>query len=154
MLAACHPSLALGRGKAVEIGELASHPLLLLERDFIFRRTFDAACGLSGFEPRVRFESQAPHTLLAMAEDGHGVAIIPSTLRTHRYKLRILGVTYRGKALRQPLTMYWDKRRPLPRYATSFCEMLATYVRKVFPITRPSQPRLERKARRRKPRRA
>jgi DNA-binding transcriptional LysR family regulator len=138
LLAACHPSLALGKGKDVEIGDLVSHPLLLLDRGFIFRRTFDAACRLSGIEPRVKFESQAPHTLLAMAEDGHGIAIIPSTLRTHRYKLRILRVNYRGTALREPLTMYWDNRRPLPGYGRAFCEMLAAYVRDAFPITRPS----------------
>jgi len=138
LLAACHPSLALGNGRAVEIGDLAPHPLLLLERSFIFRRTFDAACRLSGMQPAIKFESQAPHTLLAMAEDGHGVAVFPSTLRTQRYTLRILRLTHNGNALRQPLTMYWVKRRPLPRYAAAFCTMLAAYVRETFPITRPS----------------
>ncbi len=36
--------------------------------------------------------------------------------------------------------MFWDLRRPLPRYATAFCEMLAAHVSAVFPITRPSKP--------------
>ena len=138
LLAACHPRLALGKGGAVEISQLASHPLLVLNSAFVFRRTFDAACRLAGVEPNIRFESQAPHTLLTMAEEGHGVAIIPSALRTHRYRLRIVSITYRGKPLREPLTVFWDKRRPLPRYATAFCEMLAAYMRQVFPITRPS----------------
>ncbi len=108
---------------------------------FVFRRTFDAACRLAGLEPNIKFESRAPHTLLAMAEAGHGVAIIPSALRTHRYKLRIVGVTHQGKPLRQPLAILWDKRRPLPRYATAFCQMFAEHVTEVFPITRPSQSR-------------
>jgi hypothetical protein len=43
--------------------------------------------------------------------------------------------------LRDPLAIFWDKRRPLPAYATAFCEMLADYAREVFPITRPSQPK-------------
>ena len=43
--------------------------------------------------------------------------------------------------MREPLTILWDKRRPLPRYATAFCQMLAEYVREVFPITRPSEPK-------------
>jgi hypothetical protein len=34
----------------------------------------------------------------------------------------------------------WGKRRPLPRYATAFCEMWAEHVREVFPITRPTDP--------------
>jgi DNA-binding transcriptional LysR family regulator len=154
LLAACRPSLKLGNDGSVDIGDLAPHPLLLLERSFIFRRTFDAACRLSGINPAVKFESQAAHTLLAMAEDGHGVAVIPSTLRAQRYKLRILGLTYRGKALRQPLTMYWDKRRPLPRYAAAFCEMLAAYVQDAFPITRPTEPKRGATLRGKKARRA
>ena len=75
-----------------------------------------------------------------MAEAGHGVAIIPSALRTHHYKLRIVGVTYRGKPLREPLIILWDKRRPLPPYATAFCEMVAEHLREVFPISRPTEP--------------
>jgi DNA-binding transcriptional LysR family regulator len=71
-----------------------------------------------------------------MAEAGHGVAIIPSALRIHRYKVRVLRVTYRGKALDEPLAMLSDKRRPLPAYASVFCEMLADHVRKGFPLPR------------------
>lgn len=138
LLAACHPPLTIGQDGAIEIKRLASYPLLLEDTGFVFRRTFDAACRLAGLEPNIRFESRAPHTLLAMAEAGHGVAIIPSALRTHRYRLRIVGVTHDGKALRQPLAIFWDKRRPLPRHATAFCEMLAAHVTEVFPITRPS----------------
>lgn len=137
-LAACHPKMTLGRGAAIELGSLAPHPLLMLDTSYVFRRTFDAACRLAGLEPNIIFESRTPHTLLAMAESGHGVAIIPSTLRAHRYRLRVVDVTYRGKPLREPLAIFWDRRRPLPRYATAFCQMLAAHVREVFPITRPS----------------
>jgi LysR family nitrogen assimilation transcriptional regulator len=140
LLAVCHPSLALGKNAAIEIAGLASYPLLVLDTSFIFRRTFDAACRLAGLEPNVAFESRTPHTLLAMAEGAHGVAIVPSTLRIHRYPLRIVRVTYQGNPLREPLAIFWDKRRPLPRYAMAFCEMLADYVREAFPITRPTEP--------------
>jgi hypothetical protein len=47
---------------------------------------------------------------------------------------------YRGRSLREPLAVLWDKRRPLPRYATAFCQMWAEHVRAVFPITRPTEP--------------
>jgi DNA-binding transcriptional LysR family regulator len=140
-LAACHPKLPLGKGLAIEIDRLAPHPLLMLDTSYIFRRTFDAACRLAGLEPNIVFESRTPHSLLAMAEGGHGVAIIPSTLRAHRYALRIVSVTYQRKPLREPLAVFWDKRRPLPRYAMAFCEMLEAHVREVFPITRPSEPK-------------
>jgi DNA-binding transcriptional LysR family regulator len=141
LLAACHPSLLSSPGETIEISRLSQYPLLLLDGSFVFRRNFDAACRLAGFEPSIKFESRTPHTLLAMAERGHGVAIIPSALPTDRHVLRIVRLTYRSKPLREPLAIFWDKRRPQPRYVTAFCEMLAEYMRKVFPITRPSQPR-------------
>ena len=134
MLAACHPKLKLGTDGSVEIGRLAPYPLLQATPDFAMRRNFDAACRLAGFTPNNVLESRAPHALLAMAEAGHGVAIIPSALRIHRYRVRVLRVTYRGKALEEPLAVLSDKRRPLPGYAKVFCDMLAEHVRKGFPL--------------------
>jgi DNA-binding transcriptional LysR family regulator len=139
LLAASHPSLILAARGAIEIGKLAAQPLLLLDPEFVVRRTFDAACRLAGLQPNIRFASRAPHTLLALAEAGHGVAVIPSQLRCDRYLLRIVRITSRGRPLREPLAMLWDRRRPLPRYAAAYCEMLSEYVREVFPITRPSE---------------
>ena len=131
----------LGKSGAIEIARLAAYPLLVLDTSFVSRRTFDATCRLAGIEANIVFESRTPHTLLAMAERGHGVAIVPSAVPIDRYRLRIVRVTYRGKPLREHLAIFWDKRRPLPSYATAFCAMLAEYVREVFPISRPSEPK-------------
>lgn len=141
LLAATRPSLVLARADAVDIGTLAAQPLLLLDAEFVVRRSFDAACRLAGLRPNIRFASRAPHTLLALAEAGHGVAVIPSQLQTDRYHLRVARITHRGRALSEPLAMLWDRRRPLPRYASSYCEMLGAYVREIFPITGPSRRR-------------
>jgi DNA-binding transcriptional LysR family regulator len=138
VLAACDPSLQLGHAGMIDIGRLASYPLLLLESGYSVRRVFNAACRLADVEPSTLLESRAPHTLLALAEAGHGVAIIPSLLRTDRYKLRIVRVTHRRKPLRERLVIQWDNRRPIPPYAESFCETLAEYMREVLPITLPS----------------
>ncbi len=138
ILAACEPSLALGDAGMIDIGRLAAYPLLLLESGYSVRRMFNAACRLARVEPNILLESRAPHTLLALAEAGQGVAIIPSLLRTDRYALKIVRVTHLRKPLREPLVIHWDKRRPLPPYAESFCEALANYMREVMPITQPS----------------
>lgn len=132
-VAVCHPTLGLGKQDAIEVASLAAWPLLLLDTEFVFRRTFDAACRLAGVAMNVRFESRTPHTLLAMAEQKHGVAIIPSVLATDRLKLRAFNVCFRGKPLREPLAIFWDKRRTLPPYATAFCEMLAAHMRNTHP---------------------
>ena len=138
LLAACHMPLVIGVRGRVEINRLVDHPLLLLDTTFVSRRSFDATCRLAGVSANIAFESRTPHTLLAMAEKGHGVAVVPSAVQIDRYKLRIVRVTYRDEPLREPLAIFWDMRRPLPRYAQGFCEMLARHVRKVFPITKPS----------------
>jgi len=139
LLAACHPSLTLGKGRrAIEIAQLAPYSLLLLDSSFVVRKVFDAACRLAKLRPKIFVASHTPHTLLALAEAGHGVAIIPTQLRTRGHSLRILSVTYRGKPLREQLVIMWDRRRPLPPYATAYCDMLAEHVREVFPITGPT----------------
>ena len=114
------------------------YPLLLLDSGYSVRRLFDAACRVADVEPNILLESRAPHTLLALAEAGQGVAIIPSVLRTDRYGLKIARVSHRRKPLRDRYVIQWDKRRPMPSYAQNFCAELATYMRKVLPITRPS----------------
>ena len=134
MLAACHPSLKLGKNGAIEIRALAPYPLLHATDDFAMRRSFDSACRLAGFTPNYVLECRSPHALLAMAQAGHGVAIIPSALRVRGYALRLLRVVYRGKPLSEPLTVLYDKRRPLPGYAKVFCDLLATHAKKVFPV--------------------
>ena len=134
VLAACHPSLTLGKNGTIEIRALASYPLLQATDEFAIRRSFDSACRLAGFTPNYVLECRSPHALLAMAQAGHGIAIIPSALRIDRYVLRRLRVLYRGKPLNEPLSMLYDKRRPLPAYAKAFCEMLALHAKRVFPV--------------------
>ena len=138
LLVACHPSTPLGGRGKIEVARLAPHPLLLLDSGYGLRRAFDAACRLAGLRPNIRLETRSPHTLLALAEARHGVAVIASTFRAQRYNLKIARLVFRGRPLREPLAVLWDKRRPLPRYATAFCQMWAEHVRTVFPITRPT----------------
>jgi len=140
LLAVCHLSMPLGRRRSIEVARLAGVPLLLMDGGFGFRRAFDAAGRMAGLKPTIKFESRSPHALLALAEAGHGVAIVPSQLQCHRYRLKAVGLTYRGRLLREPLTISWDKRRPLPRFAADYCRMLAAYMREIFPISGPTEP--------------
>jgi DNA-binding transcriptional LysR family regulator len=147
-LAAGHVSLQLGSAGNIEIGSLAPYPLLLLESSFEVRKTFDAACRLAGLKPEVFVESRTPHALLALAEAGHGVAIVPSVLPTHRYQLCVARITHRRRPLRRPLNALWDSRRVLPQHAKGFCEFLNAYMCEVFPISQASVRTAPRAARR------
>jgi DNA-binding transcriptional LysR family regulator len=97
VLAAGREPFAASRRAGLDIGSLAPHPLLVLDTSFVSRRTFDATCRLAGVEPNIVFESRTPHTLLAMAEHGHGIAIVPSAVQADRYALHVIGVTYKGR---------------------------------------------------------
>jgi len=138
-LATCHTSLQLGSAGNVDIVKLARYPLLLPDTSFLVRNTFDAACRLAGLKPNIFIESRSPQGLLALAEAGHGVAIVPSVLSTHRYRLRIVRISHRGRPLREPIGAHWDKRRALPPYAKDFCEALAAHMRKVYQISQPAE---------------
>jgi len=138
LLLAFQPKVVPCTGSSFEITRLAGHPLLLLDTSYVFRRTFDAVCRLAGLVPTIAFESRTPHTLVAMAESGHGLAVIPSTMRIRSSRLRVTRLTFNRKRLREPLAIFWDGRRPLPRYGTAFCRALADYARAVFPVSKPS----------------
>ena len=138
VLAVGAASVELGKGGTITIERLVSYPLLL-PSGYSVRRLFDAACRLAKVHPKVLLESRASHTLLALAETGQGVAIVPSLQRTDRYKVRVARITQSGKPIRERVAIHWDRRRPLPPYAVTFCEHLARYMQTVLPITKPTK---------------
>lgn len=137
LLAACKPSFPLERTRVVDIGLVAAHPLLLLDPSFVMRKAFDVACRTARLKPTVLFAGSVPHNLLALAEAGLGVAVIPSVVPTHRYKLRLAAITLRRKPIIEPLAIVWDKRRALPHYAQDFCSTLAAHMRERRPVAQP-----------------
>ena len=106
--------------------------MLLLDPSYAFRKLFDASFRLAGLEPTVIVESRAPHALVALAEAGHGIAIIQTITPTSRYKVRVLRVAQNRKPMRLPMVAIWDPRRPLPRYAEEFCKLLSVQLRRII----------------------
>jgi DNA-binding transcriptional LysR family regulator len=150
VLVAYSPSLPIRGDGEVDVRTLVDVPLLLLDRGFGTRKHFDAACRLARLEPSIFLESGAVHTLLALAEAGFGVAVVPDSVRI-RGELRIARLVFRGEPLGAPLAILWDKLRPLPRYAEGFREAFAKHMREVYPISGP--PDVERRRVRAVPRR-
>jgi DNA-binding transcriptional LysR family regulator len=131
VLAVTNRPLRLDDG-LVDVRTLIGVPLLLPTSGFATRQLLEAACRLVRLEPTVFVESSAPHSLLALAAAGHGVAVIPSTVRVENRDLRVARVGYEGKALQTPRAVLWDRRRPLPTFAEGFKAPLATHMREVF----------------------
>jgi DNA-binding transcriptional LysR family regulator len=132
VVAAYSPSLPIAETDTIEIKALARYPLLLPSSHYATRSIFDAACGVAGVRPDVMVESGAAHALLALAEAGHGVAIIPSILLPNAQRLRTLRVTHRREDLHIELAVLWDRRRGLSHHAVAFSRLLSDHVREMF----------------------
>jgi LysR family cyn operon transcriptional activator len=150
LLAVLPKSQRLGRGPTLEIGELVDAPLLLTRHDFASREWFDAACQVVHMRPRVLLESGAPSTLVALAQAGYGIAIVPSNVRIPRRGLRAVPLVQSGAPIGRWLNLAWDPRRFLAPYAEQFVEELVAYAqrasakpgytRRAPPLPRPKAP--------------
>jgi DNA-binding transcriptional LysR family regulator len=118
--------------RVLDVADLAEEPLLLLHRTFGSREWFDSACNVAHIRPRVLVESAAPHTLIALAEVGYGVGVVPSTMLVPR-GVRAVALVQRGASIGRWLTVAWDPHRSLPAYAAQFADELVLFCRRDYP---------------------
>jgi DNA-binding transcriptional LysR family regulator len=123
----------LSRQPVLDIASLADEPLLLLRKDFGARLWFDAACNVAGVRPRAFLESGAPHTLVALAGIGYGIAILPSNVPMLQAAVRALPLVHRGAAIGKWAGIAWNPHRVLPLYAEQFVDELVAHVRHACP---------------------
>jgi LysR family cyn operon transcriptional activator len=132
-LAVLAESHRLSRRRTLDAAELADEPLLLLHTSFGSRVWFDAACHVAHVRPRVLLESAAPHTIIALAREGHGVAVVPSTALVPREGVRAAPLVQRGAVIGRWLTAAWEPQRFLAPYAGQFVEELIAHTRRDYP---------------------
>jgi DNA-binding transcriptional LysR family regulator len=132
LLVLSHRRYALNTRGPVDLRRLDGLPLLLGEPKLAARAIFEAACRLARITPNVRFEGSAPHTLAALAEAGHGIAIVPGTLSFKSQRVHTSRLQFRGELVVLPLAIQWDDRRPLPRYAQDFPALFSAHVRSML----------------------
>jgi DNA-binding transcriptional LysR family regulator len=123
----------LGERRMIDIAELADEPLLLLHRTFASRGWVDAACDSAHVRPRIILESGSPHTIIALAAAGHGIAIIPSTITIPRANVRTVPLTHGSAVVGGWLTIAWDAHRFLAPFAERFVEEIATHCERAHP---------------------
>jgi DNA-binding transcriptional LysR family regulator len=122
--------------RTIDLAELATEPLLLPRREFGTRQIFDAVCRIARLRPHVVMESGDLHSLVAMAEAGHGVAVVPSTLEVAARRLEMLPILVNQRSLGIWGGVAWDRRRSLPVHAAGFVEELDKHVRRGYPGSR------------------
>jgi LysR family transcriptional regulator, cyn operon transcriptional activator len=123
----------LAHRRTLDVTELADEPLLLLRSGFASRDWFDAACSVAHIGPRVVLESGAPHTTIALAGAGYGIAVVPSTVQIPRQRVRAMPLVQRGAPIGRWLRIAWDPERFLAPYAERFVAELVSYCRRNHP---------------------
>jgi DNA-binding transcriptional LysR family regulator len=123
----------LSRRALLDVTDLANEPLLRLSPSFASHGWFEAACQVAHIRPRVMAESVAPQTLIALARTGHGVAVLPSSVRIPREGVRVAVVLHRGVSIGRWTVAAWDSQRFRPPYAVQFVEELVAFCRRNYP---------------------
>ncbi len=125
-----HP---LAAHKTLEVTDLASHPLLLLNRNFLTRQLFDGACHGLHIAPKVVLESNSAQSLLSLAEHGQGIAILPSTVRLGQTRQRVIPLLHGRKPLGLWMSVVWEGKRYLTPAAKSFIDVAYQFTRRSYP---------------------
>ena len=132
-LAALAPSHPRARQAVLEIADLADESLLLLRRDFGSREWFDTACSVAHIRPPVLLESAAPHTLIALAATGYGIAIVPSNAQVPRGAVRAMPLVHRGESVGRWAMIAWDSQRFLAPYGEEFVAEIVGHCHRNYP---------------------
>jgi DNA-binding transcriptional LysR family regulator len=132
------PLIAIGKQglrrsqRSIELSLLEDEPLLLLQKGFGSRDLFDAACRIEHLRQNIYLESGASRTLIALANAGHGIAVLPATVGPVPSKLPTHALTQEKKRLELPFAVHWSAQRFLPSYAREFVRELDTVARAQF----------------------
>ena len=122
----------LGRCTVLDVADLADESLLLLRPEFGSRAWFETACSAASLRPHVLLESAAPHTLIALAAAGYGIAVLPSNALMPG-DVRIVPLVQRGASIGRWSAVTWHPHRFFPHYAEQFVDEVVGYCRRAYP---------------------
>jgi DNA-binding transcriptional LysR family regulator len=77
LVVAVRPGHPLGRRATITVGELRTHPMITLTRGSGLRAVLERACREAGFTPWIAAETGELDSLVDLAAEGLGVAVVP-----------------------------------------------------------------------------
>nr|WP_281351299.1 LysR family transcriptional regulator [Sneathiella litorea] len=119
-----HP---LEQRKTITISEIASDILLILSRGFLTRHIFDQTCAAHGIRPKILLESDSTHTLISLAKDGHGIAIVSSSAGDTAGRTRTIPIVSDLCRTEAEVAAIWNPNRYRPASLGTFVEILAKH---------------------------
>lgn len=127
LLAYLPPGDARQDATALPIEALGDAPMLLLRRGFMTRDLFDQSCQEAGTRPRVVLESDSPHTLVAMVEASHGLAILSSSAASGIRSRSPVPVSLAGAPIRRQVSAISNPARHQPAALPFLVRCLKSY---------------------------
>jgi LysR family cyn operon transcriptional activator len=143
MVAVMPKNHRFARRAVLDVADLADEPLLRLGPGFASHAWFDTACRIEQIRPHVLLESITPHSLIALARNGFGIALINSVVRIPRERVRAAVLVHNGVPIGRWTVAAWSRQRFLPPYAEHFTEELVAHCRRDYPgrqVVKKAQP--------------
>jgi DNA-binding transcriptional LysR family regulator len=110
--------------KSLFLEDIAEDTFLLLRRGFLTRRLFDQACAAHNIRPKILLESDSTHTLISLAMDGHGVAVVSSSAGQTREMERAVPLVSRLCETEADVSAIWNPNRYRPASLPAFLALL------------------------------
>ncbi|MEM7777292.1 MAG: LysR family transcriptional regulator [Pseudomonadota bacterium] len=123
------PGHRLAAKRKIRITDIASDDLLVMRRGFLTRHLFDKVCAAHEMRPRLFLESDSTHTLVALARDGHGVAIVSTSARDTRELEHAKPIVSARTETQANVSAIWNPKRYRPAALPAFIETLEKHAR-------------------------
>lgn len=106
----------------IDILDLFSKDLIVLDSTYQSRRVLDGAFQLANKVPKVRYEGRSARAILALAKAGQGTAVLPSNIDSD---LPQTEVTFQSESLKIPTSLVWRRRALTHKAIQSIGELLS-----------------------------
>jgi len=111
LVVVAHPSHPLSRRKTIALRGLREQPIITLTHGSGLRAVLESACGKAGFAPRVTAEASELGSLVELAAEGLGVAILPRSAAVQG-DLAVLELT--RPRLKRRTALVWNQANSTP----------------------------------------
>jgi DNA-binding transcriptional LysR family regulator len=109
---------------ALPLESIVDGTFLLLRRGFLTRRLFDQACAVHNIRPKILLESDSTHTLISLAMDGHGIAVVSSSAGHTREMEHAVPLVSKLCETAADVSAVWNPNRYRPASLPAFLALL------------------------------
>jgi len=131
LLALMPPGSRYAKMPTISVDQIANERFIVLRRGFLTRHMFENACAEAGIRPKVLLESDSTQTLVSLAQDGHGIAILSSSARDTPLIKKTIPFVSDNREIKEPVCALWNPNRYRPASLPAFVSLLEKHAARV-----------------------